>query len=95
MHLCEHQLVYQHKDCSLEYMTVPWEFAGVMLTAVYIPLDANAGSALGHLHDTISSQQGMYPEAVRIIAGDLKATLPKFQHHIKCVTTGANTLEMM
>lgn len=25
---------------DLEYMTVPWEFTGVVLTAVYIPLDA-------------------------------------------------------
>lgn len=53
-----------------------------MLTAVYIPLNANVGSALGQLHDTISSQQAMYPQVVHIIAGDLKTTLPKFHHHI-------------
>ena len=83
MHLCEQQLctntktVSSHCSPDLEYVTVkcrpiylPREFTVVMITAVYIPPDANASSALGHLHYTISSQQSMYPEAVHIIAGD-------------------------
>ncbi len=69
-----------------------------MLTAVYIAPDANASSAIGYLHDTISNQQSMYAEAVHIIAGDfnhanLKAVLPKFHQHVKCATRGENTLD--
>lgn len=33
---------------------LPWEFTVVMITDVYIPPDANAKSALGLLHNTIS-----------------------------------------
>lgn len=64
-----------------------------MLTAVYIPPDANAIVALGHLYDTISSQQSSFPEAIHIIAGDfnhvdLKTALPKLHQHVKCATRG-------
>lgn len=77
---------------------LPRELTVVMLTAVYISQDANAGSALGHLHDVISSQQSLFPEAVHIIAGDfnyadLKRVLPKFHQHVKCATRGTNTLD--
>jgi len=53
-----------------------------MVTAVYIAADANASSALGILHDTISGQQSMCPVAVSIIArnfnhADLQAVHPK------------------
>ncbi len=56
-----------------------------MLTAVYIAPDANASSTIGYLHDTISNQQSMYPEAVHIISGDfnhanLKAVLPIYSN---------------
>ena len=66
-----------------------------MVTAVYIPPDANASLAL---HDPNSSQQSMYPEAGHIIAGDfnhanLKAVLPKLHQHVKCATRGANTMD--
>lgn len=54
-----------------------------MISAVYIPPDANASSALGHSHDTVRSHQSMYPEAVHFVAedfnhADLSAVLPKF-----------------
>lgn len=38
---------------------------------VFILPDANTSLALGHLHNTISSQQCKYPVAVYILAGDL------------------------
>lgn len=93
--------------CSpdLEYLTVrcrpvylPREFTVVMVTAVYIPPDANANLALGELHRAASSQQNLYPEAVHIIAGDfnhadLKSVLPKFDQHVRCATRGVNTLD--
>ena len=38
-----------------------------MVTAVYIPPDANADIALGELHKAVSSHQNSYPDAVHII----------------------------
>ncbi len=69
-----------------------------MITEVYIPRDANANSALGHLHGSISSQKNTYPDAVHIVAEDfnhmdLKAVLPKFHEHVNFATRGANTLD--
>ena len=83
------ETVASHCSPDLEYLTVkcrpfylPLEFTGVMLTVVYIPLDANASLALGLLHNNISLQQNQHPDAVHIIAGDfnhvdLKSVLPK------------------
>ena len=67
---------------------LPREFTVVLITAVYIPPDANANIALRLLHSSICSQQSKYPDAVFIIAGDfnhadLKAVLPKFHQHVK------------
>ena len=59
--------ISSHCSPDLEYVTVkcrpfylPREFNVVIITAVYIPPDANASLALGRLHDIISSQQSMY-----------------------------------
>lgn len=70
----------------------------VIITATYIPTDANANSAIRHLHGSVSSEQSTYPDAVHIIARysnhvDLKAVLPRFHHHVECATRGANTLD--
>ena len=90
---------------TLEYLMVkcrpfylPREFTAVIVTAVYIPPDANASIAQGYLLHAINSQQNTYLEAVHVIAGDfnhadLKAVLPKFHQHIKCATRGKNTLD--
>lgn len=76
---------------------LPWEFTIVVITAVYIPPDASADSALGYLGDAISSQQNRFPEAVRIIAGDFNhadcGQLSKFHQHVKCATWGTNILD--
>lgn len=97
--------ISSHCSPNLEYMTVkcrpiylPREFTAVFITAVYIPPDANANQALGLLHDTVSSQQNMHPEAIHIVAGDLnhvdlKIVLPKLRQHVKCATRGENTLD--
>ena len=97
--------INSHCSPDLELVTVkcrpiylPREFTVVMVTAVYIPPDANASLALGHLHSIITSQQNKYPEAVHIVAGDfnhvdLKTVLPKFHQHVKCATRGVNTLD--
>lgn len=69
-----------------------------MVTAVYIPPDANANIALEELHRAVSSQQSSHPEAILIIAGDfnhaeLESVLPKFNQHVKCATRCENTLD--
>lgn len=97
--------VDSHCSPDLEYVTVkcrpiylPREFTVVMITAVYIPPDANANLAIGLLHGSISIQQSKYPDAVLIIAGDfnhadLKAALPKFHQHVQCATRGTKILD--
>uniref|UniRef100_A0A3P9IGT3 Reverse transcriptase domain-containing protein n=1 Tax=Oryzias latipes TaxID=8090 RepID=A0A3P9IGT3_ORYLA len=97
--------VDRHCSSDLEYVTVrcrpiylPREFTVVMVTAVYIPPDANANTAIGHLRDSIGRQQSRYPEAVHIIAGDfnhvdLKPVLPNLHQHVKCSTREAKTLD--
>uniref|UniRef100_A0A8C6LAW8 Reverse transcriptase domain-containing protein n=1 Tax=Nothobranchius furzeri TaxID=105023 RepID=A0A8C6LAW8_NOTFU len=69
-----------------------------MITAVYIPPDANVSLALDHLYYKISEQQQTYPEGVHIIAGDfnkacLRTVLSKFVQHVKCPTRGNNILD--
>lgn len=95
-------IIDRHYSPDLEYLTIkcrptylPIEFNAVLITAVYIPPNADAKVALGLLHSSISSQQSRYADAVFVIAGDfnhadLKAVLPKFHQHVK---RGANTLD--
>jgi len=99
--------VHSHCSPDLEYLTVkctPFyflrEFTVVMITAVYIPPDANAISAIRLLHASITNKQSTCPDAVNIIAGDfnnadLKAALPKFHQHVRCATRGENTLDKL
>ena len=93
---CSPDLEYVSVKCRPIYL--PREFSVVMITAVYIPPDANAKVANSHLHSSISSQQSKYPDAVHIVAGDfnhadLKTVLPKFYQHVKCTTRGDKTLD--
>lgn len=60
---------------------LPREFIVVIITAVYIPPDANITTALGYLLTAISKQQRAHPDGVFIIAGNfnkanLKTVLP-------------------
>lgn len=76
---------------------LPRELTVVILTAVYIPPDANVSSALAHLHQNISKQHKIHPDGVHVIAGDfnqacLKSVLPKFTQYANCATGGNNTL---
>lgn len=83
-------IIANHCSPDLEYMSVrcrpfflPRELTVVIVTAVYIPPDANVNKALSLLLNTINEQQRDHPEGVHIIAGDfnkanLKTVLPKF-----------------
>lgn len=98
-------MIDKHCSPDLEYMSVrcrpfflPRELTVVIITAVYIPPDANVNTALSLLLNIINEQQRAHPDGVHIIAGDfnkanLKTVLPKFYQHVKCSTRGENTLD--
>uniref|UniRef100_A0A3B4TE14 Reverse transcriptase domain-containing protein n=1 Tax=Seriola dumerili TaxID=41447 RepID=A0A3B4TE14_SERDU len=98
-------IIESHCSPDLEYLMVksrpfylPREFTSTVVTAAYIPPDANAKLAMKELHAAISKQQTLHPEAAFIVAGDfnhsnLKTVLPKFHQHVSCPTRGAKTLD--
>lgn len=93
---CSPDLEYLSVKCRPFYM--PREFTCVIVTAVYIPPDANTKIALGCLLTAISKQQTTHLDGVFVVAGDfnqakLKTVLPKFYQHVQCATRGKNTLD--
>ncbi len=87
---------------SLHYLppilSGPREFSSIVITAVYIPPQADTSLALSNLHDVLSGYNNKHPDAAFIIAGDFnKATsrrsMPNFHQHISCRTRGLNTLD--
>ncbi len=95
------------RSCSphLEHLSIicrpfylPREFTSILVSAVYIPPQADTSVALSNLHDEISGYINKHPDAACIIAGDfnkanLKKVLPNFHQHISCPTRGLNTLD--
>ncbi len=75
------------RSCSphLEHLSIicrpfylPREFTSIVVTAVYIPPQADTSSALSKLHDELSGYNNKHPDAAFIIAGDFnKANLKK------------------
>lgn len=93
---CLPDFEYLSVRCCFFYL--PQEFTVVIITAVYIPPDANTTTALDHLLTAISKQQRDHPDGVYAIAGDLnkansKTVLPRFDRHVHCPTRGENTLD--
>ncbi len=95
------------RSCSphLEHLSIiccpfylPREFSSIVVTAVYIPPQADTSLALSKLHDELSGYINKHPDAACIIAGDfnkanLKKVIPNFHQHISCPTRGLNTLD--
>ncbi len=95
------------RSCSphLEHLSIicrpfylPREFTSILVSAVYIPPQADTSVALSNLHDEISGYINKHPDAACIIAGDfnkanLKKVIPNFHQHISCPTRGLNTLD--
>lgn len=53
---------------------MPREFTAILITAVYIPLHANAKIILEELHSTINNQLNAHQEGTVIVAGDFNHT---------------------
>ncbi len=49
---------------------LPREFTAIIITAIYIPPQANTDQALRELYGNISEQETAYPEAAFVITGD-------------------------
>ncbi len=95
------------RSCSphLEHLSIichpfylPRELPSIIVTAVYIPPQADTGLALSKLHDVLSGYINKHPDAAFIIAGDfnkanLRQVMPNFQQHASCPTRGPNTLD--
>ncbi len=95
------------RSCSphLEHLSIicrpfylPCEFSSVIVTAAYIPPQADTGLALSKLHDVLSGYINKHTDAAFIIAGDfnkanLRQVMPNFHQHVSCPTRGPNTLD--
>uniref|UniRef100_A0A669B6K4 Reverse transcriptase domain-containing protein n=1 Tax=Oreochromis niloticus TaxID=8128 RepID=A0A669B6K4_ORENI len=102
---CNSRIIHTHCSPDLEVLAVscrpfyiPREFTVVIVIAVYIPPDANVGTALSLLLNTINKQQLAHPDGVFIVAGDfnkacLKTVLPKFVQFVDFATRGEHTLD--
>ncbi len=95
------------RSCSphLEHLSIicrpfylPREFTSIIVTAVYIPPQADTSLALSKLHDELSGNINKHPDAACIIArgfnkANLRKVMPNFHQHISCPTRGQNTLD--
>lgn len=94
-----------HCSPNVEFITLKcrpfylaWEHTVVIVTAVYIPPNANANIALKTLLAAVSKQQSAHPDGIFIVAGDfnhvdLRSVLPKFYQHVTCATRGHSVLD--
>ncbi len=88
----------EHLSIICRPFYLPREFSSIVVTAVYIPPQADTSLALSKLHDELSGYINKHPDAASIIAGDfnkanLKKVMSNFHQHISCPTRGLNTLD--
>ncbi len=88
----------EHLSIICRPFYLPREFSSIVVTAVYIPPQADTSLALSKLHDVLSGYINKHPDAVFIIAGDynkakVKKVMPNFHQHISCPTRGPNKLD--
>ncbi len=93
---CSPHLVHLSIICCPFYL--PREFSLIVVTAVYIPPQADTSLALSKLHDELSGYINKHPGAASIIMGDfnkanLRKVMPNFHQHVCCPTRGPNTLD--
>ncbi len=95
---CSYSPHLEHLSIICRPFYLPREFSSIVVTAVYIPPQADTSLALSKLHDVLSGYINKHPDAAFIIAGDynkanLKKVMPNFHQHISCPTRGPNTLD--
>ncbi len=49
---------------------LPREFTAIMITGVYIPLQANTDQGLKELYGNISEQETVHPDVAFVVTGD-------------------------
>ncbi len=74
------------------------EFTAIIITAVYIPPQANTDQALRELYRNISEQETAHPDAAFIITRDFnkanfRTIAPKYFQHVTINTRGDRTLD--
>ncbi len=77
---------------------IPREFTAIIITAVYIPPQANTDQALRELYGNTSEQETMHPDAAFIITGDFnkanfRTIAPKYFQHVTINTRGDRILD--
>ncbi len=77
---------------------LPREFTAFIITAVYIPPQANTDQALRELYGNISEQETAHPDAAFVITGDFnkanfRTIAPKYFQHITINTRGDRVLD--
>jgi hypothetical protein len=84
---CSPEVEYLMISCQPHYL--PREFSSVLLVAVYLPPQSEAGTmtALNQLYKAISKEENAHPEAALLVAEDfnagiLKSVLPHFYQHV-------------
>ncbi len=105
---CNERNIHSIKSfCSpvLEFHTLlcrpfwlPREFTAIIITAVYIPPQANTDQALRELYRNISEQETAHPDAAFVITGDFnkanfRTIAPKYFQHVTINTRGDRTLD--
>ncbi len=105
---CDERNIHSIKSfCSpdLEFHTLlcrpfwlPREFTAILITAVYIPPQANTDQALKELYRNISEQETTHPDAAFVITGDFnkanfRTIAPKYFQHVTINTCGDRTLD--
>ncbi len=88
----------EHHSIICRPFYLPREFSSIIVTAVYIPPQAETSLALYKLHDVLSGYIKKHPDAASIITGDfkkanLRKVMPNFHQHVSCPTRGPNTLD--
>ncbi len=88
----------EHLSIICRPFYLPREFSSIVVTAVYIPPQADTSLALSKLHDELSGYINKHPDAASIITGDfnkanLKKVMLNFHQHVSCPTRGPNTLD--
>ncbi len=105
---CNERNIHSIKSfCSpdLEFHTLlcrpfwlPREFTAIIITAVYIPPQANTDQALKELYRIISEQESAHPDAAFVVTGDFnkanfRTIAPKYFQHVTINTRGDRTLD--